>query len=72
MIDESLNPPADVWEDYQKEIRMDEAIRYAAENILLKGSKTVYQEIYDAIYEILEPEVEEEHERFKQSISAFG
>ena len=72
MIQEHLEPPADHWKDHLKPMYMEDAIRYAAENIAIKGSKTCYQEIYDAIYEILEPNVEEEYAEQSRSIQAFG
>lgn len=46
------------WELYVKPGMIEELIKEAAQDIIKKGCSTRFQEIYDAMYELAEGEVE--------------
>lgn len=55
-----LNPPCHEWEQYILPALCKERIHDICSDIIRKGEKTVYQDIYDAIYEIVESYIQTE------------
>ena len=56
-----LEPPCDEWKDYYLPQLCESKVTEICKDILKKGEKTSYQKIYDAIYELVEAEIESEH-----------
>lgn len=56
----SLNPPCDYWKEYQLPFHCKMRIAEICNDILKRGEKTSSQEIYDAIYELVEADIESE------------
>jgi hypothetical protein len=61
MREPDLNPPCDEFEDYEMPILCESKIRAICADIVNKGDRTKYQDIYDAIYEVIEPHVRDEY-----------
>lgn len=58
-----LNPPSDWFEDYYLPHESKARIFQICEDIILKGEKTIYNDVYDTLYQIVEEEIYEEYER---------
>lgn len=55
-----LNPPCDEWQDYILPDLCKSRIKQICEDILNRGERTIYNQIYDAIYELIEADIEQE------------
>lgn len=64
-----LSPPVDYWQDYKLPLLCEEHIKEVCQDILKKGSASLYREIYDAIYEIVESDIEQE--KLEAEVSAY-
>lgn len=64
-----LNPPCNEWIEYQLPALCEERVKDVCKDILYRGQNTNYQRIYDAIYELVEADIEEERE--EDEISAY-
>lgn len=60
MREEHIQPPTDRWESV-KEKMIEEQIHIICKDILKKRNTTEHQDIYDALYEIVEGNIEVEH-----------
>jgi len=54
-------PSCDEWKEHELPKRCVEMIDDVCADIMRKGEKTKYQAIYNAIYEIVEAEIEYEY-----------
>lgn len=54
-------PQFDTWSDHVKPLLIEARLNTIFCDIIKKGEKTRFQKFYDAIYEIVEAEVEYEH-----------
>ena len=63
MREEYLQPPSGTRWEAEKAQLIDEGIRKIALDIYLYGMKTLHAEVYDAIYELIESDMEETHEK---------
>jgi len=55
-----LDPPCDEWEEYILPERCKDRIKEICESILAKGENTYYARIYDALYELVQDDIEQE------------
>lgn len=55
-----LSPRSDYWQDYKLPLLCEQQIKEVCQDILKKGSASLYREIYDAIYEIVLNDIEQE------------
>lgn len=56
-----LDPPCDEWRDYTLPLLCEMRLREVCKDILSTGARTRFQHIYDAIFELIEADVETEH-----------
>jgi hypothetical protein len=54
----ALSPTCDEWKEYILPMICESRVKSVCFDILRKGEKTLYQEIYDAIYELVEADIE--------------
>lgn len=54
----AINPPVDVWEEYEKPALITETILEFAKDVLKKGEHTEYNELYDYLYECIEENIQ--------------
>lgn len=55
-----LDPPCDEWKEYILPERCKDRIEDICKDILKRGERTNFQAIYDAIYELVEADIEYE------------
>lgn len=60
-----LNPPCDRWHDYLRPQLCRDRMEDICKDILNKGSLTRYLDIYESIYQLVESQIDEEHEEAK-------
>lgn len=53
-----LDPPCNFWEEYEKPTFIKNMIQEICDNILKKGEKTQFIQIFDLIYEHLDENIE--------------
>lgn len=56
-----LSPPCDEWKEYTLPELCQSRIEDICKDILKRGDRTRFQKIYDAIYELVEADVEDDH-----------
>jgi hypothetical protein len=56
-----LDPPCDEWTEYKLPELCKDRIEEICKNILKKGEDTYYARIYDALYELVEQDIEQEY-----------
>lgn len=56
-----INPPCDVWEEYQLPELCKSRIQDLCEDILKRGERTRFNRIYDTLYQLIREEIEEEY-----------
>jgi hypothetical protein len=56
-----LNPPCNEWVEYILPERCKNRVEEICQDILRKGENTKYNIIYDAIYELVEADIEDEN-----------
>lgn len=56
-----LDPPCDEWKEYRLPELCRMKIFEICHDILKRGEKTIHNDIYDAIYELVEADVEDDH-----------
>lgn len=56
-----LDPPCDEWKEYLRPQLCKRRIESICQDILRRGEKTFYRDIYDAIYELVLADVEAEN-----------
>lgn len=56
-----LSPPYDEWKEYILPERCKDRIEDICKNILKRGDRTNFQTIYDAIYELVQADIEDEY-----------
>lgn len=56
-----LDPPCNEWAEYTLPELCRQYIKDVCADILKRGEKTNYQAIYDAIYELVAVDIEEEN-----------
>lgn len=56
-----LDPPCDEWKEYILPERCKDRIEDICRDILKRGEHTNFQKIYDAIYELVETDIEDEY-----------
>ena len=59
-----INPPCDVWEEYQLPELCKSRIQDLCHDILKRGDRTNFHKIYDAIYELVQADIEDEHFKY--------
>lgn len=57
----TLSPPLDEWKDYQLPTLCQLQVEQVCKDILNRGEKTIYSCIYDAIYELVEAQIEDQY-----------
>jgi hypothetical protein len=65
-----LSPPCDEWEDYMLPLLCEQRMKDVCKDILYREAHTTYQKIYDALYELVQEDIEEE--KIQGEISAYG
>lgn len=56
-----LEPPCDHWKEYELPMRCRQRMHEVCMDIIRKHKGTHYQNIYDAIYELVEADIEAEN-----------
>lgn len=56
----ALDPPCDEWNQYILPERCKDLIVEICKDILKRGENTYYSNIYDAIYELVQTDIESE------------
>jgi hypothetical protein len=64
-----LSPPCDVWKEYELPKHCEMRIQGVCIDILMQGEKTIYQDAYDAIYQLVEASLEDE--RIEMEMQAY-
>lgn len=49
-----LDPPSNIWEEYDKPAFIMQVLQDICENILKRGEKTDHQDVLDLVYEHIE------------------
>lgn len=65
IYDPPSEPPSDAWLEYTLPLLCQNRIFEICKDIIKHGQNTQYQEVYDAIYEIIQPEM------LKEEISGY-
>lgn len=60
-----LDPPCDEWREYHLPELCKIRIIEICQDILKRGEKTIHDEIYSAIYELVEADVEDTHVNYE-------
>lgn len=55
------SPPCNEWKEYTLPLLCKVRMEDVCKDILKNGENTHFQHIYAAMYELIEPEIEEEH-----------
>jgi hypothetical protein len=56
-----IDPPCDGWKEYKLPMLCSDRIEDICKDILARGGRTIYSGVYDAIYELVEAEIEYEN-----------
>lgn len=63
-----LNPPCDEWKEYTLPILCQNRLQKVCWDILRKRENSKYHDIYAAVYELIEADIEVEQEKLKEEI----